>query len=382
VGSAVNRQGTGLAAALGGGASVAPDGTVTAPAYAVAGGTQNNVGAALSALDGAVTGLTNGTSGLVQQTGGAPGTGPITIGAATGGTLVNVAGADGNRTVTGVAAGALTAASTDSVNGSQVNRVAASVASGLGGGATFDPATGQVTAPSYAVGGVAYNNVGGALAAQSRLGVQYVPDAAGNPTNAVRLSGSGNGQPVSVTNLANGALSATSSDAVNGAQLFAVQQVAANAVQYDANADSTPGRSAVTFGTPGTPVQLKNVAPGIRPTDAANLGQLQAGLASGLSSANAYTDGQVAGLRFDLGKVAKHAYAGTASALALQAPALIEPGQVAMRGGVGYYRGEWALGLSLRATADNGKWSLSGGISGGPNSGVAASAGVDISLGD
>ncbi|MFM2409438.1 MAG: hypothetical protein RL481_266, partial [Pseudomonadota bacterium] len=376
VGTALNRASSGLAAALGGGATVAPDGTVTAPAYNVAGSTQNSVGGALSALDGAVAGLTNGTSGIVQQTGGAPGSGTITVGGSTGGATVSFAGTAGNRTLSGVAAGSTAAGSTEAVNGGQLNAVGASAAAALGGGSTYDPATGQVTAPVYAVAGVTYTNAGAAIAATNRAGVQYVPDASGNPTNVVALSGANNGQPVAVRNLAPGALTPTSTDAVNGGQLFAVQQTAANSVQYD------PGRVSVAFGTPGTPVQLRNVAPAVAATDAVNLGQMQAGLASGLASANDYTDGRINGIAFDLRKVAKRAYGGTAAAMALQMPAFTEPGQTAMRGGVGVYRGEFALGMSLRATADNGRWSLSGGISGGRNTGVAASAGIDILLGD
>ena len=63
------------------------------------------------------------------------------------------------------------------------------------------------------------------------LAVQYVPDSNGQPTNAVQLRGSGNGQPVSVTNLANGNVAAGSTDAVNGGQLAAVQQTANGALQ-------------------------------------------------------------------------------------------------------------------------------------------------------
>ena len=305
VGSALTAQGNGLAAALGGGAAVSPDGTVTAPSYTVQGSSYGNVGAALGAVDGnlttlngAVASLANGTSGLVQQAGGSPGNGAITVGAATGGTLINVAGTDGNRVVTGVADGAIAAGSSDAVNGGQLfavqtvadgalqrsggamtgqidmggnritnlgapvaasdaatrgyvdgvaaagtattNALGQSVAANLGGGASYDPATGQVSAPSYVVGGVARGNVGDAIAATNRLGVQYVADASGNPTNAVRLTGNGNGQPVAVTNVAAGVLNATSTDAVNGGQLYAVQQVAAGAVQYDRNPRRQP----------------------------------------------------------------------------------------------------------------------------------------------
>ena len=45
----------------------------------------------------------------------------ITVGAATDGTVVDVSGTSGNRTITGVANGAVTSTSTDAVNGSQLH---------------------------------------------------------------------------------------------------------------------------------------------------------------------------------------------------------------------------------------------------------------------
>ena len=392
VGSALNNQGAGLAAALGGGAAVAPNGTVSAPSYTVQGATVTNVGAAIGAVDSRLTSLANGTTGIVQQTGGAPGAGQISVGGATGGSSVTFAGTGGNRVVTGLANGNVATGSSDAVNGGQLAAANAAnaatttalgqaTAAALGAGSAYDPATGRVSAPSLSVGGRAYSDVGTAIAATNRLGVQYVADASGQPTNAVRLTGSGNGQPVSVTNLAAGAVSATSTDAVNGGQLFAVQQIATGAVQYDRNPDGTPNRGSVSLGTPGAPTQLRNVAAGVSATDAVNLGQLQSSQTGAVAAARTYTDGQIAAVSFDLRKVAKRAYGGTAAAIALQAPQLFEPGAVALRFGAGVYRGEYALGASVRATADNGRWSLSGGVSGGPNSGVAASAGIDFRLG-
>ena len=127
---------------------------------------------------------------------------------------------------------------------------------------------------------------------------------------------------------------------------------------------------------------LGNVAAGLRATDAANVGQLQTGLAGVLSQANVYTDTKIGALSFDLNSIAKRAYAGTAAAMALQAPGLFEPGKLVMRMGTGAYRGQIAFGASFRATAESGRWSVSGGVSGGKNSGVAASAGVDFIIGD
>ncbi|MBS0344351.1 MAG: YadA-like family protein, partial [Proteobacteria bacterium] len=42
---------------------------------------------------------------------------------------------------------------------------------------------------------------------------------------------------------------------------------------------------------------------------------------------------------------------------------------------LGYYRNEGAVGVALRRTADNGRWSISGGLSG-SSGGVAARAGL------
>jgi autotransporter adhesin len=53
-----------------------------------------------------------------------------------------------------------------------------------------------------------------------KLAVKYDADSSGNATNTVTLTGDGSGAPVLITNLAAGAESATSTDAVNGSQLW------------------------------------------------------------------------------------------------------------------------------------------------------------------
>ncbi|WP_458069665.1 YadA-like family protein [Rhodanobacter sp. BL-MT-08] len=88
----------------------------------------------------------------------------------------------GNRQITGVAAGS---APNDAVNLAQLE----AVTSGGGGGA-------------------------------SNLAVLYDADASGNPTNTITLTGNGSGAPVTVTNVAAGAETASSTDAVNGSQLW------------------------------------------------------------------------------------------------------------------------------------------------------------------
>lgn len=87
----------------------------------------------------------------------------------------------GNRQITGVAAGS---ASGDAVNVAQLEGV-----------------SNQVTAAS-------------------KLSVKYDADSSGNPTNTVSLVGDGSGAQVGITNLAAGAEGASSTDAVNGSQLW------------------------------------------------------------------------------------------------------------------------------------------------------------------
>jgi autotransporter adhesin len=53
--------------------------------------------------------------------------------------------------------------------------------------------------------------------------------------------------------------------------------------------------------------------------------------------------------------------AGVASALALESAPYVA-GKYTYAAGSGFYNGQSALGVSLRKTADNGRWSLTGGV--------------------
>jgi trimeric autotransporter adhesin len=104
-------------------------GAVTLPAYSVGGTTVTNVGDAVTNVDGRVNANTTditrlstqigaGTAGLVQQDAVTNG---ITVAAGMNGGVIGVAGSAGARKVTGVAGGDESAASAEAVNGSQVN---------------------------------------------------------------------------------------------------------------------------------------------------------------------------------------------------------------------------------------------------------------------
>ncbi len=163
-------------------------------------------------------------------------------GAATGGEVNIANGADGRR-ITGLAAGS---SATDAVNVSQLNKTGQDTATALGGGATLDATTGTWTAPSYSInnisatgsntGPLVSNNVGAAL---TNLNTSLTNTAAvavkyDDASTKTQVTFNPAGTSVKLTNVAAGTLNATSTDAVNGSQLFATNQTVDNLVNNGA----------------------------------------------------------------------------------------------------------------------------------------------------
>ncbi|MBR8278858.1 hypothetical protein KDX15_34070, partial [Burkholderia cenocepacia] len=221
----------GVTAALGGAASVNPDGTIKQPTYTVNGNTYNNVGDAINAA--ATSGATDPNSVQYDNAakssvtlGGASASNPVQLKNVAAGTAdtdaVNVAqlkgagliaqdptgnltslavtyddatkgkvtlGGVNGTTLTNVKAGAVNASSTDAINGAQlyatnqaisttVGTQGQNVADALGGGATYDPVTGQVKAPTYTMQNAdgttqSVHNVGDALNSINSQGIKY-----------------------------------------------------------------------------------------------------------------------------------------------------------------------------------------------------------------
>ena len=240
--------------------------------------------------------------------------------------------------------------------------------------------------------------------------VGYVATADGStrsstPTNTVAFFGADDG-PVQVTNVAAGTLSATSTDAVNGSQLFATNQnVQQNtddiqtinnnlagstivAVQYSnphkptASNGGTITNDVTLIGRDASaPVALHNVADATAATDAVNLRQMEAGLTGVLTDSMNYTDMRVAQIGFDLAELRDDAFSGTASAMAMASiPQALEPGRMMVGGGVGYYRGEASFGFGLSSAFADGKAVLkvSGTMGANGKGGVAAGAGFSF----
>lgn len=186
--------------ALGGDATINADGSVRGPNYKIDGQTFTNVGGALTNLDGRVSTteadvksirydvsdlgnrLDNGTTGLVRQD---PASLAISIGADKGGASVSVAGTNGTRTLTGLSNGT---GDTDAVTVAQLK------------------ATGLIDPNGKPLGAIVYDDL--------TLGSATLGGVGGTLLNNVK----------------GGAIAAGSMQAVNGGQLFAMEQKFQNSV--------------------------------------------------------------------------------------------------------------------------------------------------------
>ncbi|MDT6998046.1 ESPR-type extended signal peptide-containing protein [Burkholderia cenocepacia] len=278
-----------VASAIGGGSTVNPDGSISAPSFTVgdgSGGTKivNSVGDVVTNLDGRVTtnegdikkladDIGSGTLGLVQQA--KPGD-DITVGANTDGNAVDFSSKTGARTLKGVAAGDVSATSTEAVNGSQLHGVSDSVASAIGGGATVNP-DGSISAPSFAVGdgsggtkivnsvGDVVTNLDGRVTTNEG-DIKKLADDIGSgtlglvqqakPGDDITVGANTDGNAVDFSSktgartlkgVAAGDVSATSTEAVNGSQLHGVSESVASAIGGGAAVNPDGSISAPVF---------------------------------------------------------------------------------------------------------------------------------------
>ncbi len=379
----VTNLGNSTATSLGGGSTYDnTTGTISAPTYAVQGGSYNNVGDAFSAIDTQTTtnttdisnltqNINNGSVGLVRQTGGAPGEGPITIGALTGGTSINLAGTSGNRVVSGVAAGV---AGTDAVNVAQLTDA---ILGATNNAVTYD----NSSRTSLTL------NAGGASTTISNVAAGALTDTSTDAVNGSQLNATNTQvatNTTSITAIKNGAAGAfrsnntsglaqpvaTGADAVAGgfgAVASGARSTALGAASSATGTNSVAlgygstdgGRSnVVSVGAAGSERQIANVAAGTRATDAVNLGQLN----SGLAGANAYTDSRFSALDYDLRRARRDASAGTASAMAAAGlPQAFTPGAGMIAGGMGVYRDQTAFAIGASKIFNDGHTIVKGG---------------------
>lgn len=257
-------------------------------------------------VGGLSTGLQNGTVGIVQQD---LSSRKIAVGSTTDGSEVDLTGTQGTRRLTGLSSGT---ANSDAATFGQLRLSGNALASGLGGGSAYDAATGTFTAPSYAVGGRTYGNVGAALAATNNLTVQYVPDANGSPTGVVDLA-KGASTPIALRSVSAGRLASGSTDAVNGDQLYQTnQQVGQNTADIATTASGlstlSQGINSGTVGLVRQDATSRALTVGastdgalVNFTNNAGTARVLTGVAAGQVAANSL-DGVNGGQLYDLGQ--------------------------------------------------------------------------------
>lgn len=294
-------------AALGGGAAIdANSGTVTGPRYQVQGSEHDNVGDALGGVDTSLTlldgrvstaegditaintvlnNLSDGSAGLVRQAAAAA---VVTVGAASGGSVVDFTGTDGARKLAGVAAGT---DGTDAVNLTQLSTAIDAVRSGdtryfkaAGQGDGSDDAV-AAGSGAIAAGASAQASGSGAVAlgqgarAQADNSIALGANSIADRANAVAVGAAGAERQI--TSVADGS---EDTDAVNLRQLKAAGLIGEGGQSLDAVVyDQDSQRAQVTFtGANGT--VLANVADG----------------RIGAGSREAVNGGQIAALRDQL----------------------------------------------------------------------------------
>ena len=240
-----------LLSAFGGGAMLQAGGSVIMPNYAIQGGSYNNVGDALNALDGVLSGALASIASL-QQAGAA-------------GPRVAVGGADDGSDAASVSAGTKGVA----------------IGSNAAAGGEYGTAVGgdsYAAGPNdTAIGGNAKVNADGSTAVGANTTITA------EATNAVAV-----GEGATVTAASGTAIGQGSSVTAEGAVALGQGSVADRA-------------NTVSVGSVGNERQIVNVAAGSQATDAANYGQVTDALATAkayadagdtqtLQKANAYTD--------------------------------------------------------------------------------------------
>ena len=341
---------------------------------------------------------------------------------------LTLAGADGT-TVTNVAAGEVSATSTDAVNGAQlfatntqvtenttaITTLTNNISNGSLGPVRYSNAdapeapnggvrTDDLTLVGASGGPVGLHNVAdGRIAAGSTdavnggqiyelafaaaNAVQYDTDETGARTNSITFQGGDASAPVTLNNVAAGEVSATSTQAVNGGQLFQTNQAVAtaqstadealalgqNSLQY-ADEDQTR----VVLGRSGGPaVTVSNVAAGVEDTDAVNVLQLRQSMNEAIEQSNAYTDMRLAAVNYNVQQVRKLAFAGTAGALAAAGmPQIAERGKSMFAVGYGTYEGQSAMAMGYSRALGDGCMVFRAGATFDTQNHVGANAGV------
>ena len=249
---------------------------------------------------------------------------------------ITLEGKDGT-TITNVKDGNVAKDSKDAVNGGQLWNVQQQV----------DTNTSDITNIKNDINN---GSVGLVQQAGPQADVTVAKDTGGKTVNVAGKDG----ERV-VTGVANGNVSTTSKDAVNGSQLNQTNQAVVNYLGGGAGYDNiTQSFTAPTYNVGGS--NYNNVGGAI---DALN--KADQTLNNKIDNVDQKLNNAFQSTNKRINDVEKAANAGIAAAMALESAPYV-PGKYTYAAGAAYHGGENAVGVTLRKTADNGRWSITGGV--------------------
>ncbi|ELW82192.1 autotransporter adhesin, partial [Acinetobacter baumannii] len=253
---------------------------------------------------------------------------------------VTLAGGTNGTTLKNVADGAVAKDSKDAVNGGQLWAVQQQV----------DKNTGDISNLQ--------NDISNISNGKSGLVQQVDKDAAitvGKDTGGTQVNVAGKAGDRTVTGVKAGAVTATSKDAVNGSQLNTTNQALVSYLGGGAGYDNiTQSFTNPTYNVGDQSYHNVGDALGA-------LNQADQTLNSKIDNVNNKLEQAFYATNERIDDVEKRANAGIAAAMALENAPYIA-GKYTYAVGAAYHSGENAVGVTLRKTADNGRWSLTGGV--------------------
>ncbi|WP_409187562.1 hypothetical protein [Acinetobacter sp. V110_1] len=253
---------------------------------------------------------------------------------------ITLAGGANGTTIKNVANGTVAEGSKDAVNGGQLWTVQQQV----------DKNTGDISNLQTDISNI--NN------GKSGLVQQADKDAAitvGKDTGGTQVNVSGTAGERTVTGVKAGAVTATSKDAVNGSQLNTTNQALVNYLGGGAGYDNiTQSFSNPTYNVGDQ--SYHNVGDAI-----GALNQADQTLNTKIDNVSNKLEQAFYATNQRIDDVEKRANAGIAAAMALENAPFVA-GKYTYAVGAAYHGGENAIGVTLRKTADNGRWSLTGGV--------------------
>lgn len=259
-------------------------------------------------------------------------------GASLGATLTGGAAANGNAATQGRGTGN-TAMQTVQAAGCGVANGVDSTATGLCASAGTIAGVNGATATKTATGATAYGSQSLAQDSNSTA-IGFRSTAQFDGSVAIGYQAQAIADPATAVG-ANSLASGNNSVAL-GAN---AQATAANSIALGAGSVADQANT-VSVGSPGNERRITNVAPGVAPTDAVNLSQLQ-------------------GVQGNINDVARHAYSGIAMAMAMSGTYLptLGAGEQTLGVGMGGYQGYGAIALAFKGLSGNGRWGYGAGVS-------------------